>query len=50
MKERNECFKILKKFRRVLTKQQINTFKGQILVGDYIGFKKGLYNILKEQR
>lgn len=41
-----ECFKLLKKYKYKLTRQQIRTFKGQILAGDYEGFKKGLRKVL----
>ena len=43
-----ESFILLKQYKNKLTKQQINTFKGQILSGDYTGFKKGLFKITKE--
>jgi len=43
-----ECYDLLKKYHNILTRQQIQTFKGQIKSGDYIGFKKGLKKVLKE--
>lgn len=42
-----ESFKILKKYKKYLTSQQKKTFKGQILSGDAIGFKKGLKKVLE---
>lgn len=42
-----ECYDLLKKYHNILTRQQIQTFKGQIRSGDYIGFKKGLNKIIK---
>lgn len=43
-----EYFKLLKKYKHKLTKQQYRTFKGQILSGDTDGFIKGLKKIIKE--
>lgn len=45
-----ENFKILKKYRKYLTSQQKKTFKGQILAGDAIGFKKGLKKVLERYK
>lgn len=42
-----EAFKILKKYKCKLTKQQYRTFKGQILNNDIDGFVKGLKKVLK---
>ena len=44
-----ECFDLLKIYKSKLTRQQLLTFKGQIKKGDYIGFKKGLFKIMKER-
>lgn len=41
-----EAFILLKKYKNKLTKQQMKTFKGQILSGDIDGFKKGLKKCL----
>lgn len=38
----NEYIKLLKKYRKRLTRQQLLTLRGQILSGDIEGFKKGL--------
>lgn len=43
-----ECFDILKRYKHKLSRQQILTFKGQILAKDYRGFKKGISKIMKE--
>jgi len=43
----NEYLKILKKYREKLTKQQLLTLRGQVLKGDYEGFKKGLKKLIK---
>lgn len=43
----NENLKTLKKYRHKLTKQQLLTLRGQILKGDYEGFKKGLKKLVK---
>lgn len=48
-KELKQCFLLLKDYRYRLTKQQKKTFKGQILAGDYEGFKKGLAKVLKRK-
>ena len=42
----NEAFKLLKKYKYKLTKQQYRTFKGQILHNDIEGFKKGLRKLI----
>lgn len=42
-----QCFILLNDYRYRLTKQQKKTFKGQILSGDYQGFKLGLFNLMK---
>lgn len=41
-----ECMLILKKYRQFLTRQQVTTLKGQIMKGDYLGFRKGLDTLL----
>ena len=41
----NEYIKLLKKYRKRLTRQQLLTLRGQILSGDIEGFKKGLSKI-----
>ena len=43
-----EAFKLLKKYKYKLTKQQYKTFKGQILNNDIEGFIKGLKKVLNE--
>jgi len=35
------------KYKYGLSKQQVKTFKGQILAGDIEGFRKGLFNLMK---
>lgn len=45
--EKKQCFLLLKDYRYRLTKQQIKTFKGQILSGNIEGFRKGLFNLIK---
>ena len=42
-----EDFKILKGYRYQLTKQQYRTFKGQILKGDSVGFRKGIKKVIE---
>lgn len=42
----NECFKLLKCYKYKLNKQQYKTFKGQIISGDYDGFKTGLFRLM----
>lgn len=39
---------ILKNYKDKLTRQQLKTFKGQILSGDYIGFQKGLKKVMNK--
>ena len=46
-KEIKQCFLLLKDYRHRMTRQQFTTFKGQILAGDYEGFRKGLFNLMK---
>lgn len=48
-KEIKQCFILLNQYRYQLTKQQKKTFKGQILSGDFNGFRKGLFTILKRK-
>lgn len=36
----------LKQYRGVIPKQKIKTLKGQIIAGDYDGYRKGLQTIL----
>lgn len=40
---------ILDKYKKVLTHQQYNTFKGQIKAGNGDAFIKGLYKILNRK-
>ena len=47
--EIKECFKLMKSYRKKLTIQQKRTFKGQILAGDYKGFREGLFNVIKRK-
>jgi len=42
----NEYLKLLKKYRKELTRQQLLTLRGQILKGDIEGFKKGLNKLI----
>ena len=42
-----ECYKLLGEFRARISRQQFNTFKGQIKKGDIQGFRKGLFNLMK---
>ena len=44
-----ECFKLLKRYKYLLTRQQKRTLKGQILSGDINGFKKGLYKLINRK-
>ena len=44
------CFIVLKQYKTKLTKQQLRTFKGQILSGDINGFKKGLTKVLNRSK
>ena len=41
-----ECYNLLKRYKHKLTRQQINTFKGQIKKQDYVAFKKGLLKLI----
>lgn len=40
-------FDLLKEYKWMLSKQQYNTLKGQILKGDIDGFRKGLFKLAK---
>lgn len=44
-----ECYDLLKKYHKKLTRQQILTLKGQIKANDLVGFKKGLRNIIRSK-
>lgn len=48
-KEIVACFKLLKAYKYRLSKQQYRTLKGQILSGNYEGFRKGLFTIAKRK-
>ena len=45
----NEYIKLLKKYRKRLTRQQLLTLRGQVLNGDIDGFKKGLQKVLSKK-
>lgn len=40
------CLKDLKKYRLYLNRQQVRTFRGQILSGNFLGFYDGLNRVL----
>ena len=44
-----QCFWLLNSYKYKLSKQEYKTFKGQILSGDYEGFKKGLIKVIKRK-
>lgn len=44
-----EAYRILKRYKYQLTRQQVNTLKGQIKAGDIEGFYKGLKKILNKE-
>ena len=44
--EIKQCFLLLKSYKCKLNKQQYKTFKGQIISGDYDGFKTGLFRLM----
>lgn len=44
-----DCFLLLREYRHKLSRQQLQTLKGQILKGDIEGFRKGLFKIVKLQ-
>lgn len=44
-----EAYKILKRYKYQLTRQQINTLKGQIKAGDLKGFYKGLKKLINKE-
>lgn len=44
---RNKYLKILVRYKYKLNIQQFRVFKGQIKVGDYAGFIKGLKKVIK---
>lgn len=41
--------KLIKKYRKLLTRQQVNTLNGQIKAGNEEGALKGIKKILKRQ-
>jgi len=44
----NDYLKVLKKYKKKLTRQQLLTLRGQIINGDIEGFKKGLKKLIKK--
>lgn len=48
-KDIKECFILLKRYRKNLSRQQVTTFKGQILSGNIDGFRTGLFNVIKRK-
>lgn len=42
-----KLYKLLKKYKYKLSKQQYKTFKGQIISGDIKGFRNGLFNLMR---
>lgn len=44
-----EAYKILKRYKYQLTRQQVNTLKGQIKAGDLKGFYKGLKKLINKE-
>lgn len=44
-----EAYKILKRYKYQLTRQQVNTLKGQIKAGDIKGFYKGLKKLINKE-
>ena len=44
--EIKQCFLLLNSYKCKLNKQQYKTFKGQIINGDYDGFRKGLFKLM----
>lgn len=46
----NEAMKLLKAYRRRLTRQQFNTLKGQAYAGDPDAAIKGLKRILEQRK
>lgn len=44
-----EAYKILKKYKYKLTRQQVSTLKGQIKAGDIKGFYKGLKKLINKE-
>lgn len=45
-----EYYRLLKRYKYQLSKQQYRTFKGQINAGDTKGFMKGFYKIIMAKR
>ena len=43
------CMRTLKQYKKYLSRQQVTTFKGQILSGDYNGFRTGLWRIINKK-
>ena len=44
-----QAYKILKRYKYQLTRQQKNTLKGQIKAGDIEGFYKGINKLIKKE-
>lgn len=41
---------LLKQYKYRITKHQYKTFKGQILSGDIVGFRKGLFKLIRKEK
>lgn len=41
---------MLNKYKRLLTKQQYKTIKGQIIAGDILGAEKGLKRLINKKK
>ena len=46
----NEYIKQLKKYKNILTRQELLTLRGQILKKDFIAYEKGLKKILERRK
>lgn len=49
MQDKIDNLKLLKSYKGKISKQQYKSFKGQILSGNISGFRKGLFNVIKEK-
>lgn len=49
MQDKIDNLKLLKSYKGKISKHQYKTFKGQILSGNISGFRKGLFNLIKEK-
>lgn len=49
MQDKIDNLKLLKSYKGKISKQQYKSFKGQMLSGNISSFRKGLFNLIKNE-